>query len=78
MDNVKKEMVPPNMKTSESGAEFDIYDALFHTGARFLERPDVRQHLKEGDKLVHLAKLGSDFATGFGHMNQKRNSGGRR
>ena len=69
MDKVKKEMVPPNMKNSESGAEFDIYDALFHTGARLLERPDVRQHLKEGDKLVHLAKVGSDFATGFGHLN---------
>ena len=46
---VRKEMIPRDMRSSETGAEFDISDALFHTGQRFLERPDVRQHLKNGD-----------------------------
>ena len=71
---VKKEMVPPDMSTSETGAEFDISAALFHTGKRFLERPDIKQHLKDGDTLQHLAKVGADFATGFGKVQQVKES----
>ena len=67
---VRKEMIPRDMRSSETGAEFDISDALFHTGQRFLERPDVRQHLKNGDTMKHLAKVGSDFAAGFGKVQQ--------
>ena len=71
---VKKEMLPSDMQSSETGAEFDIYAALFHTGQRFLKRPDIQQHLKEGDTVKHLAKIGSDFATGFGKIQQKKES----
>ena len=52
---VNKEMVPPNMSSSETGAEFELTQSLFHTGRRFLERPDIKEHLKEGDTVVHLA-----------------------
>ena len=67
---VKKEMLPPDMASCETGAEFDMTAALFHTGKRFLERPDIRENLKEGDCLRHLAKVGSDFASGFGKIQQ--------
>ena len=48
--------------------------ALFHTGKRFLERPDVRENLKEGDLVRHLAKVGSDFASGHGKVQQVKQS----
>ena len=34
---VKEEMVPPNMETCETGAKFELQDALFHTGKRFVQ-----------------------------------------
>ena len=71
---VRKEMIPSDMKSSETVAEFDISVALIHTGQRFLERPDIRQHLKDGDTVKHLAKVGSDFATGFGKVQQVKQS----
>ena len=71
---VRKEMIPSDMSSSETGAEFDISVALFHTGKRFLERPDIRQHLKDGDTVQHLAKVGADFATGFGKVQQVKQS----
>ena len=74
MTKVKKEMVPPNKKSSENGASFDLCDTLFHTGGRLLEMPNIKQELKDGDSLVHLAKIGSDFASGFGKLNQKKES----
>ena len=67
-------MVPPNMKSSENGASFDLCDTLFHTGGRLLEMPNIKQELKDGDSLVHLAKIGLDFASGFGKLNQKKES----
>ena len=69
---MNNEMVPPNMKSSEIGASFHLKDALFHHGDRFLKRPDIKPHLKDGVTLVHLAKIGSDFQTGLGKMSQKR------
>ena len=71
---VKKEMLPPDMASCETGAEFDMTAALFHTGKRFLERPDIRENLKEGDSVQHLAKVGSDFASGFGKIQQVKQS----
>lgn len=71
---VNKEMVPPNMSSSETGAEFELTQSLFHTGRRFLERPDIKEHLKEGDTVVHLAKVGADFCTGFGKVQQRKQS----
>ena len=71
---IAKEMVPPNMKTSEQGAHFDMVEALFHTGSRFLVRQDVKENLKEEGTVIHLAKVGSDFASGFGKLNQKKNT----
>lgn len=40
---VREEMIPSDMKSSETGAGFDISVALFHTRQRFFERPDIRQ-----------------------------------
>ena len=71
---INKEMIPPNMQSSDTGAKFELRDALFHTGERFLERPDIKVHLKAGDTLLHLAKIGSDFQTGLGKMHQKKES----
>ena len=71
---VKKEMLPPDMSSCETGAEFDMTAALFHTGKRFLERDDIRGNLKEGDSVRHLAKVGSDFASGFGKIQQVKQS----
>lgn len=34
----------------------------------------MKSELQPGDTLVHLAKVGSDFATGHGKLNQKTNS----
>ena len=34
----------------------------------------MKKDLQPGDILVHLAKVGSDFASGHGKMNQKKNS----
>ena len=70
----KKEMLPPDMSSCETGAQFDMTAALFHTGKRFLERPDVRENLKEGDLVRHLAKVGSDFASGHGKVQQVKQS----
>ena len=36
-----------------------------------LFRPDVKKVLEPGTHLVHLAKVGSDFATGHGRLHQK-------
>ena len=71
---VKKEMVPPNMQSSETGAEFEMPTALFHHGKRLLKMPNILHQLKEGDTVKHLAKVGSDFATGFGKVQQKKES----
>ena len=38
------------------------------------QRPDVKSELQPGDTLVHLCKVGSDYATGHGKLNQKTNS----
>ena len=69
---VLKEMVPPNMCSSATGAEFQLNDVLFHTGRRFLERPDIKEQVKEGDTVIHLAKVGADFCSGFGKLQQKK------
>ena len=71
---ISKEMIPPNMKTSEQGAHFDMVETLLHTAPRFLVRQDVRENLKEEGTVIHLAKVGSDFASGFGKLNQKKNT----
>ena len=72
MTKVKKEIVPPKIKSWEKGARVDICDALFHTERRLLEMPNIKQELKDGDSLVHLVKVGMDFASGFGKLNQKK------
>ena len=71
---VNKEMIPPNMQSSDTGAKFELQAALFHAGEHFLERPDIKMHLRAGDTLIHLAKIGSDFLTGLGKMSQKKES----
>ena len=73
-EKVNSEMIPPNMESSETGAKFQLEDAIFHQGERLVERPDISVNLKEGDTLVHLAKIGSDFQTGLGKMSQKKES----
>ena len=74
---VKKEMVPPNMQSSETGAQYEMSAALFHHGKRLLKMPNILHQLKEGDTVKHLAKVGSDFATGFGKVQQKKESASR-
>ena len=73
-EKVNREMVPPNMQSSETGARFDLKDTLFHHGERLVERDDIKEHLRAGDTLVHLAKIGSDFQTGLGKISQKKES----
>ena len=62
---VNKEMVPPNMQSSETGTRFNLKDTLFHHGERLVERPDTKEHLRAVDTLVHFAKIGSVFQTGL-------------
>ena len=73
-EKVMEEMIPPNMETCETGARFALKGTLFHQGERIVERSDIKMHLREGDTLVHLAKVGSDFQTGLGKMSQKKES----
>ena len=65
-------MIPDGFSSSSTGATIPVVSALHHTGKRFLLRPDIRSKLQDGDEIVHLAKIGSDYATGHGRMNQKR------
>ena len=37
-------------------------------------RPDVKDGVQDGDVVVHLVKIGSDFATGHGKRQQKKSS----
>ena len=71
-EKVNREMIPPDMKSSATGAKFELQDALFHTGRRFLERPDIKSHLRPGITLLHQAKIGSDFQTGLGKISQRK------
>ena len=68
-------MVPPNMQSSEIGAKFNFEDVTFHQGKRLVVRPDIKAQLKDGDSLIHIAKIGSDFQTGLGKMSQKKQRG---
>ena len=34
----------------------------------------MKEQLQEGDTVVHLAKVGADFCTGFGKVQQKKES----
>ena len=37
-------------------------------------RPDIKEQVHDGDVVVHLAKIGSDFATGHGKRHQRKTS----
>ena len=67
-----QEMIPDGFSSSSTGATIPVISALHHTAKRFLLRPDIRSKLQDGDEIVHLAKIGSDYATGHGRMNQKK------
>ena len=65
-------MVPDGFSSSTTGTTIPVISALHHTARRFLLRPDIKSQLQDGDEIQHLAKIGSDFATGHGKMNQKK------
>ena len=65
-------MAPPNMQSSETGARLKLKDTIFHHGERLVERPDIKEHPRAGDTLVHLSKI--DFQTGLDKMSQKKES----
>ena len=67
-------MIPLGLVSSETGASVPIVSALHHTGRRFLLRPDIKKNVRDGDVITHLAKIGSDFATGHGKRNMKKSS----
>ena len=73
-DNLRKttitEMIPEGFKSCNTGAHIPVVSALQHTGRRFLLRPDISEKLQDGDEIVHLAKIGSDYATGHGRLHQ--------
>ena len=60
-----------NNNWTETGTEFELKDALFHTAQRFL-KPDIKDKVKDGDTITHLAKVGADFCTGMGKLQQKK------
>ena len=60
------------MQSSETGARLKLKDTIFHHGERLVERPDIKEHPRAGDTLVHLAKI--DFQTGLDKMSQKKES----
>ena len=75
-DNLRKttitEMIPEGFKSCNTGAHIPVVSALQHTGRRFLLRPDISEKLQDGDEIVHLAKIGSDYATGHGRLHQRK------
>ena len=67
-----QEMLPDRFSSSTTGATIPIISHLHLTVRRFLLRSDTVSKLQDGVTLVHVAKIGSDFATGHGKMNQKK------
>ena len=37
-----------------------------------INRQDIKSQLHDGDKIIHIAKIGSDYATGHGKRNQRK------
>ena len=60
------------MRSSETGAEFELKDTLFHQGERLVVRPDVKEQLQEGNTVVHLAEVGADFVLDLEKSNRRR------
>ena len=67
-----KEMIPDGFSSSNTGAKIPVVSHLHLTARRLLIRGDISSKLQDGDEIVHLAKIGSDYTTGLGRMNQKK------
>ena len=67
-----KEMIPDGFSSSNTGTKIQVVSHLHLNARRLLIRGDISLKLQDGDEIVHLAKIGSDYTTGLGRMNQKK------
>ena len=67
-----KDMIPDGFSSSSTGASIPIISELHHTVQRLLLWPNINSKLQDGDIFQHVAKIGSDFATGHGKIMQKK------
>ena len=67
-----QDMIPDGFSSTSTGASIPIVSHLYHHLRRFLIRPDIICQLEDGEEIVHVAKLGSDYATGHGKMHQRK------